>query len=125
MMLAGALASAAPQPSDANKGLAQEQLKLIPQALGDLDRKFKGGEASIDDDRITRWERRRVDALRASGAPKAEVVAAAEGFAKRMKMLEQVARQRYEKDICERLDVAEATYRALEAEMLLNQEKAR
>jgi hypothetical protein len=125
IMLAGALAPAVPETLDANKALAREQLKLASQALGDLDRKFRGGEASIDDPRVTLWERRKVEALRASGVPKAEVVAAVEGYVKRMKVLEQVAKRQYEQNVAERLSVHEAAYRTLEAEMWLNEEKAR
>src|SRR5947208_1805530 len=85
MMLAGALAPAAPE--DANKGLAQEQLKLVRQILADLDREYKDGVLSVNDPKINLWERRQVEAVRASGAPKAEIVAALEAYAKRMKSM--------------------------------------
>src|SRR3954466_10328990 len=91
--LAGALAPAAPTPEDGNKALAQEQLKVARQALAHLERMYKGGEADVSDPRKTLWERRQVEALRISGAAKAEVVAAVEAYAKRMKLLEQVAKR--------------------------------
>jgi hypothetical protein len=125
IVLAGAVAPAEKPLADANRALAKEQLKLARRALGDLDQLFKGGEVSIDDPRFIVWQRRQVEALRASGAPKAEIVAALEVYLKRMKDLEQVARRRLEQAVVDRVSVHEAAYRVLEAEMWLSQEKAR
>src|SRR4051812_40208538 len=96
MALAGALAPAAPQ--EANKGLAQQQLKLARQALSDLDRMYKGGEAAIYDPRFALWERRQVEAIHASGATQAEFMTALESYVKRMKALEQLTEQGFAKD---------------------------
>lgn len=125
IVLAGALAPAETPPTDANRAVAKEQLKLAREALIDLDLLYKGGEASIDDPRVIVWARRQVEALRASGASKAEVVAALEDYVKRMKTLEQVAKRQYRLDVVDRVRVHEAVYHVLEAEMWLNQEKTR
>jgi hypothetical protein len=123
--LVGALAPAAPEPLAVNKPLAEEQLKLIDQGLADLDRLLKGGELSLDNTGITRWERRRIDALRAAGAGKTEVIAAVERYVKRMKVVESAKNTQFQKDLCTRVDILEARYERLEAEIWLNQEKAR
>ena len=71
--LAGALAPAALQPSEPNKALAQQQLKLARQALRDLDLMHKGEGVSRTDPRFALWERRQVEAIRATGAGEAEL----------------------------------------------------
>src|SRR5947209_2253634 len=96
--LAGALAPAAPQPVDPNKALAQEQLKLAQQALKDLDLLYKNGEVTLYDPRFTLWMRRRVEAILASGADKAEIVAALEGNVKRLRELESVTETAFQKE---------------------------
>jgi hypothetical protein len=123
--LAGALAPAAPQQPDPNKALAQEQLKLARQALADLDRLYKGGELALDNPKFPLWMRREVEALRASGADKAELVEALEGYVKRLRDLASVTERASEKAQATRIEVYDAKYRVLEAEMWLNQEKAR
>lgn len=125
IVLAGALSTAQTPPPDANKAVAQEQLKLARKALHDLELLWKGGEASIDDPRIIVWERRQVEAVRASDTSKAEVVAAIEAYIKRMKDLEQVVKTRFQRNETDRVGVHEAAYRVLEAELWLSQEKAR
>jgi hypothetical protein len=123
--LAGALAPAAPGPMAENKPLAEEQLKLIDQGLAVLDRMYKGGEVSLDGPGISRWERRRIDALRAAGAGKKEVIAALERYLKRMKDVEGYKQTLLERDQCSRVDLLDARYERLEAEIWLNQENAR
>jgi hypothetical protein len=123
--LVGALAPAAPEPLAVNKPLAEEQLKLIDQGLADLDRMLKGGEVGLTDPRFDRWERRRVDALRAAGAGKPAIIAALERYAKRMKDVEGYRKSLFEKDQGTRVETIEARYERLEAEIWLNQEKAR
>src|SRR4051794_11496199 len=88
--LAGALAPAASQQPDPNKALAQEQVKLARQALRDLDLLQKGGELALSDPKYLLWMRREVEAVRDSGADKAELVAALEGHLKRMRVLASV-----------------------------------
>lgn len=123
--LAGALAPADPQPEDPNKALAQEQLNLTRQALRDLKLQYQNGEVAMFDPKFALWERRQVEAIRAAGATKAEFVAALEDYVKRLNVLQAVVQKGYEKDQVTRVDVHDAKYRLLEAEIWLNQEKAR
>jgi hypothetical protein len=132
--LAGAMAfvaSGAPTPDQAqakplavNKPLAEEQLKLIDQALAENDRLYRGGELSITSPAFTLWTRRRVDALRAAGAGKAEIVGALEQYVDRMKKCEGVMKELHQKDQATQADITDARYQRLEAEIWLNQAKA-
>lgn len=124
--LVGALASAAQKAQDPNKILADDQLKLARLALKDLDRMRLSGESSVLDPRVAVWERRQIEALRASGAGKEELIVALKAYAKRMKDLAQVAEGIHAKSgQISRVDVNDAKYRALEAEMWVNDEKSR
>jgi hypothetical protein len=123
--LAAALAPAAPQAADPNKALAASQLNLARDALQDLDRLWRLGEMSLSDPRFPLWWRREVDAVRASGAGKAEVVAALELYVKRMKDMSKLVESAHQKAHATHVDVLDAQYRAAEAEMWLNQEKER
>jgi hypothetical protein len=113
------------QPLDPNKARAQEQLKLARQALRDLDLMHKGEGLSRTDPRFALWEHRQVEAIRATGAGKAELAAALENYLKRMKEQQRLAQLALEKDQGTRVDVWDAQYRVLEAEIWLDQEKAR
>jgi hypothetical protein len=127
--MAGALAPAPPQPEDPIKTIAEEQLKLADQALRDLDALYKKGamrgEMPNANPGFALWERRKIDALRASGASKAEIVAALEVHTKRMKDQVRYIETAFAKNVVGRVDVFDAKYSALEAEMWLSQEKAR
>jgi outer membrane protein TolC len=123
--LAGALAPAASQQLDANKALAQEQVKLARQALQDLDLMNKREQVALWDPKFALWERRQVEAIRAAGATHAEFVEALEAYRKRLQQLERFVEQGFQKGELSRLDLHDAKYRVLEAEMWLNQEKAR
>jgi outer membrane protein TolC len=124
-VLAATLASAASQAPDPKKSLAQEQLGLARQALSDLDRMVKGGEASAYDPRFGVWERRQVEAVRDAGANRTEFLAALEGYAKRLRDRQRILDEAFRQGQASRVDVHEAKYRVLEAEIWLNQEKAR
>ncbi|SIO29642.1 hypothetical protein SAMN05444166_3576 [Singulisphaera sp. GP187] len=123
--LAGALAPAASQQPDPNKALAQAQLKLAREALNDLDRLYKGGETSRDNPKFSLWWRREVDAIRASGAEKAELVTALERYVERMRGWARDTELAYKRDVRPHIDLIDVQYRVLEAEIWLNQEKAR
>jgi hypothetical protein len=112
-------------PLDANKAIAQQQLKLAREALRDLDLMHKGEGLSLTDPRFMLWERRQLEAIRAAGAGKAEDVATLENYLKQAKEQERLARVALEKGEATRLDVRDAQYRVLEAEAWLNQEKSR
>ena len=115
-----------PAPLEVNVPLAREQLKLIDQIIADMDRLYRNGELSAADPDFILWSRRRVDALRASGASKAELIAALDQHLMRTKNREAGVKIQHTKDAtASRIDVLAAGYERLEAEMWLNQEKAR
>jgi hypothetical protein len=123
--VAAALAPAASQAPDPKKSLAQEQLGLARQALEVLDQMHKNAQVSAGDPRIAVWERRQVEAVRDAGAGRAEFIAAIEGYVKRMRVQQQIVEARRQAAQVAEVDVLDAKYRVLEAEMWLNQEKAR
>jgi hypothetical protein len=123
--VAAALAPAASQAPDPKKSLAQEQLGLARQALEVLDQMHKNAQVSPGDPRIAVWERRQVEAVRDAGTGRAEFIAALEGYVKRMKVQQQIVEARRQAAQVAAVDVLDAKYRVLEAEMWLNQEKAR
>jgi hypothetical protein len=131
--LAGASAKAASDPpaekaaSDplaVNKQLAREQLEMARQALNDLDLLHQKGEVPIFDPQFPRWMRREVEAVRDLGVDKAEMVAALEGYVKRLKDLASAAETAFKKDLINRIDFADAKYRVLKAEIWLNRVRA-
>ena len=105
--------------------LKAKQLKLAQQALRDLDLMHKGEGLSRTDPRFALWERRQLEAIRATGAGKAELLAALEIYLKRIKEQERLAQLALEKGEGARVDLWDAQYRVLEAEMWLIQERAR
>jgi hypothetical protein len=123
--VAAALAPGASQAPDPKKSLAQEQLGLARQALEVLDQMHKNGHVSPDDPRIAVWERRQVEAVRDAGTGRAEFIAALEGYVKRMRDRQRIVEERQQAARVVLVDVLDAKYRVLEAEMWLNQEKAR
>ena len=123
--VAAALASAASQAPDPKKSLAQEQLGLARQALEVLDQMHKNGQVSPADPRIAVWERRQVEAVRDAGTGRAEFIAALEGYVKRMRDRQRIVEELRQAARVAFVDVLDAKYRVLEAEMWLNQEKAR
>jgi hypothetical protein len=125
LALIGALAPAPAEPAADIKTLAREQLKVIDQAVGDLKQLVKAGNVSATDPGFSRWERRRIEALRASGAGKAELIASLESYVDQLKKDEQLRQQLHESGHASRVDIFEARYRRLEAEIWLAEEKAR
>ncbi len=123
--LAAVLAPGASQAPDPKKSLAQEQLALARQALKGLDQMHKNGNLSPDNPRIASWERRQVEAVRDAGASRAEFTAALEGYVARMRDRQQLVEQLHRTARVSFVEVLDAKYRVLEAEMWLNQEKAR
>ena len=116
-------ASAALKQQETKNALAQEQLKLARQALESIDSLRKNGMLGPLDSGI--WERRQVEALQASGIGRGELVSALERYVKRMKDLAEIAKALRERAGINYVDVLDAQYRVLEAEMWLNQEKLR
>ena len=125
VLLAGALAPAALQTTAPDKAMAQEQLKLARQALQGLDAMHKNGAVARYDPKFALWERRQVEAIRAAGATQAEYVAALEAYVKRLKGFASDLQAAHERGAASLVDVWDAEYRVLEAEMWLNREKSR
>jgi hypothetical protein len=71
------------------------------------------------------WGRRRLEALRKAGAGKAEIVAALEKYANDLKEIEAIAKERMETARSTQLGVFEMQFLCKEAEIWLNEEKAR
>jgi RNA polymerase sigma factor (sigma-70 family) len=106
------------------EALAREQLELARQALRDLDRMAMGGEVKLSDAKFALWERRQVEAIRDSGAPRTEFLTALEAHVKRLKDLQKLAEAGLANGFATRVDVFDVKYRILEAEIWLTREKA-
>ena len=100
-------------------------MKLARQAFEVLENLRQNARLDIVDARVAVWERRQVEAVKASGVGKGELVSALEKYVKRMKDLSQMAEKRREQAKGTHVDVLDWQYLALEAEMWLNQEKSR
>ncbi len=124
-VLAAALAQAASQAPDPKKALAREQLGLAREALSTLEELHKQARVRAYDPSFGVWERRQVEAVRDAGANRAEFLAALESYVKRLKDRQPFVEEANRMSGATPMDVLEAKYRILEAEMWLNQEKAR
>jgi len=109
----------------ANRALAREQLALIDKALADLTIMVQRGNIRATDAAFSLWGRRRIEALRASGVDKGEMVAALEKYVADLKVGEALAQALHESARLGRIDVYDFQYRHREAEIWLNEEKAR
>ena len=122
---AGAGAAAAVPDMAANRALAREQLALIDEALAMLHQLARNARISIADPSFSLWGRRRLETLRKAGAGKAEIVAALEKYINSLKEDEAIAKARKESARGTQVDVYDVQFRRLEAEIWLNEEKAR
>jgi hypothetical protein len=109
----------------ANRALAREQLALIDQALAMLDGMYRTARIRLSDPRFSLWARRKVETLRKTGAGKAEMVAALESYINRLKLEEAVTEKEHQAAQATQVDVHDVRFRRLEAEIWLNEEKAR
>jgi len=133
VLSSGALAPAAPEPPGEpvpaalgiNVPLAKEELKVIDQILADLDKLYRGGEIDGTQPGFILWSRRRVDALRASGASKDEIIVALGQHLDRTRKNEVIVKNQHEAAAASHIDMLAAQYERLQAEMWLNQEKTR
>jgi len=123
--LAGSLAPAAPTVPDSSVDLARKQVALVDQALHDLETLVKSDQLSKNDPKFGTWERRRIEALRASKAGKEELIAALTRYLDLTKRTEEYTAQLFRGGEASRIDVHDAEYRRLEAEIWLTQEQAR
>ncbi len=110
---------------EANRALAREQLALIDKAVDALRQLARHGRVSIASPSFSLWGRRRLETLRRTGAGKAEIVAALEQAIQRLKEDEVLAKGRLELARGTQLDVYDVQFRRVEAEIWLNEEKAR
>jgi hypothetical protein len=106
------------------KTLGKEQLALAEQALKDLDLLSRDGQVGIADRSFILWSRRQIEALRASGAGEAEMIAALESYVDRLKKHERHTEAFSQKAQATRVDLLDARYQRLEAEIWLAEEKA-
>jgi hypothetical protein len=110
----------------ANRALAREQLALIDRALEHLHQINQAGSTKFAAPIFSRWGRRRVETLHRAGAGKAEILAALEEYVNRLKEEEAIAeRSRQSRQGATLLDVYDVQFRRMEAEIWLNEEKAR
>jgi hypothetical protein len=107
----------------ANRDIAKQQLALIEQAQAAMSARSRTGELSLSD--FSLWGRRKVETLRKSGARKAEIIAAIEKLIETLNQEEQIAEMRHKSARGTLLDVFDAQFRRMEAEIWLNEEKAR
>ena len=108
-----------------NKTLAEAQLKLVEKAFADLDRLGKGGEIGRNDTQFALWDRRLLEASRAAGASKEKLVTILENHLHRARQRVRDAALLYKAGAITQVEMFDAEYSALEAEMWLNEEKAR
>ena len=109
----------------ANQALAREQLALIDKALALLHSFAQNARISISDASFSVWERRKLETIRKTGAGKAEIVAALEKHIDDLKQEEAIAESRRQGARGTQVEVNDVRFRRLEAEMFLNEEKAR
>jgi hypothetical protein len=121
---AGAAAHAAPDLA-ANRALAREQLALIDEAWAMQRALARNSTMSIADASFSLWGRRRLEALHRAGAGKAEIVAALEKYINDLKEDEAIARAQVQASRAVEVVVRDVQFRRLEAEIWLNEEKAR
>jgi hypothetical protein len=109
----------------ANQAIAQKQLVIIDQALEGLDGLYRSARVEFADPRFALWRRRKIETFRKAGFEKAKVVAAIEEYINRLKQEEEFADARRGQARGTLESVFDAQYRRMEAEMWLNEEKAR
>lgn len=109
----------------ANRTLAREQVALADEALTMLQALARNSRVSIGDPAFSLWERRWVEALRRTGAGKAEMVAALEKYIERLKEAEEIAKARHQSARGTLVEVHDVKFRLTEAAIWLNEEKAR
>jgi RNA polymerase sigma factor (sigma-70 family) len=121
---AGAAAAAVPAIA-ANQALARQQLALIDQALATLHRLVQEARIDPSDPSFSLWGRRKLETLPRTGATKAEIVAALEKYINSLKLEEAIAQNRVQLARATQVEVFDVRFRLMEAEISLNEAKAR
>jgi hypothetical protein len=109
----------------ANRAIAREQLALIDEAWALQRSLARNARMSIADATFSLWGRRRLEALRKAGAGKAEIVAALEKYINDLKEDEAIAKAQVQAARAHEVVVHDVRFRRMEAEIWLNEEKAR
>jgi hypothetical protein len=118
-------AAAAPPDLAANRALAREQVVLAEQALDALYRLARNARVELNSPHFDLWEHRRIDAFRKTGAGKAEIVAALEKSIEMLRAEEVLAQSRKAAARGTQVEIYDIQYRIKEAQIWLNEEKAR
>ena len=119
-------AGATPLPDiAANRALARQQVALIDEAWAMLTDMGRNARISIADPAFSLWGHRRLESLRKAGAGKAEIVAALEKYINNLKEHLAIAKARKESARGTEVETHDVVFRLLEAEIWLNEEKAR
>ncbi len=108
-----------------NQALAQKQVALIDQVLSIIRKLAQNGRIDLNNPSIDLWEHRRLEALRRAGAGKAEMIEALEKYLDRAKQDEAIAEALRAQARATIIPALDAQFRRLEAEIWLNEEKAR
>ncbi len=121
---AGASGAAVPDMA-ANRAIARQQLDLIDKAWDFIHSLAQNDRIEIATGPVALWGRRRMETLHKAGAGKAEIVAALEKYINDLKVLEAIAKARREQARATELGIYETQFLRMEAEIWLNEEKAR
>ena len=122
--VAGVGAAAEPAMA-ANRAIAREQLALIDKALAALHKRAQNAQISFSEPSFSLWGRRLLETLSKAGAGKAEIVAALEKYFNSLKEAEAMAKARLQLAQGSQVEVYDVQFRRMQAEIWLNEEKAR
>ncbi len=121
---AGAGGAAVPDMA-ANRAMAREQLALIDKAWAMVHRLARNGGLSLADPSLSLWGGRKLETLRKTGAGKAEIVTALEEYINILKEDEAIAEAKLKSARYTQFEIYDVQFRRMEAEIFLNEEKAR
>jgi hypothetical protein len=121
---AGAGAAALPDMA-ANQALARKQLALIDEAWALMLDLYQNARIEINNGTFGLWGRRRLEALRKAGAGKTEIVAALEKYINDLEKLGEILKARIVTARGTTLSAYEIQFLRMEAEIWLNEEKAK
>jgi hypothetical protein len=121
---AGAGGTAVPDVA-AGRALARRQLAVIDEAWDLMYGLAENARIEISTAPFGRWGRRRLEALHRAGAEKSEIVTALVKYMNSLKELEETAKARHEAARATSLGIYETQFLRMEAEIWLNEEKAR
>ncbi len=120
----GAVDTVAPEIA-ANRKIAKEQLALIDSALQMLRTRAREGNTRMNDPAFSVWGQRKLETLRRAGATKAEIIAELQKYIQNLKEDHAMAVALHQQGRGTVIDEIDVRYRLMEAEIWLNEEKAR